>query len=298
MASFQHRLFVLALQLTRRKAKLANLGAFRASISQDRKKGPDRPSTDIQRRVSLHHEWRNGLEIYTLSPKSSYVGKHVLYLHGGAYVRPITGYHWRMLAELVEQSGCTITVPLYPLAPEYQCKFTINHMQEVYHLARLRAIGNPLVLMGDSAGGGMALALCFALREQGVGLPEQLVLICPWVDLGMSNPDIPATEPSDPMLSYCSLATAGAWYAGSLSTEHAWVSPLRGDLSGLPPITIYVGTRDIVHHDSLIMVETVRKQGGRVDVHVGEDLIHVWPLLPIPEGRVARAELSCLLRMP
>lgn len=298
MASLQHRLFVLALQLTRRKTKHATADAFRNSISKDRQRGPARPSADMQHRINVHHEWRDGLEIYTLTPKSSDIGKHVLYLHGGAYVRSITSLHWRLLVQLVESSGCTITVPLYPLAPEYECTHAVNSMLEVYFMARLRAFGSPLNLMGDSAGGGMALALCFALREQGVELPEQLILICPWVDLSMSNPVIATTESWDPMLSYRSLVTAGAWYAGALSTSHVWASPLFGDFSGLPPITLYVGTRDIVHHDSLALVAVAKSQGVQVDVRVGEGLIHVWPLLPTPEGRVARAELTCLLIAP
>lgn len=298
MTSLRNQLLIFVLRLIKRKSGLAELLTSDYLLAQERLRGPDRPTTAMKQRIEVSHETFKGFELYTLKPKHTRPGKHVLYLHGGAYVRSITRHHWRFLQQLVEEQDCTISVPLYPLAPEYTCAHVVPLMLGVYGLARERAPGQSLVVMGDSAGGGLALALCFALRELNRSLPEKLILICPWVDLEMNNPAIAATEATDPMLSVHSLEKAGSVYGAALPVRHPWASPLHGDFSGLPDITLFAATRDIVHHDSLDLATAARAQGVNVDVRIGQGMIHVWPLLPIPEGRAARAAIAQVLHTP
>lgn len=296
MTSLHNHLLIFILRLMNRKRGLSALLSSDTLLAQERQRGPDRPTANMQQRIDVSLESFKGFELYTLKPKNPRPGNHVLYLHGGAYVRAITQYHWRLLQQMVEEQGCTISVPLYPLAPEHTCAHAVPFALGVYGLAQERAAGQSLVVMGDSAGGGLALALCFALSELQRPQPRHLILICPWVDVEMNNPAIAATEPSDPMLSRHSLKQAGRSWAGALPLTHAWANPLHGDFHGLPDITLYAATRDIVHHDSLALATAARKQGVNVDVRMGQGMIHVWPLLPIPEGRAARAEISQLLQ--
>ena len=271
-------------------------------IAQVRQTGPHQPHPAMHKRLLVQHSLLAGQSVYTVSPPSPpHPGEgSILYLHGGAYVRPITRFHWNLIEELVHLTGCTITVPLYPLAPEHTCQQTMGFVSAIYEqlLAQSPEAAPAMTLMGDSAGGGLALALTTALRDQGTPLPSQLILITPWVDVNSAHPMLAQTARRDPMLAIDGAREAGRLYAGSLPTEHPWVSPIHACLHGLPPTTIWVGTRDLSHHDAVDLAHKARSQGSAVDLKLGPDMLHVWPLLPIPEGRRARAEMADLIRNP
>jgi acetyl esterase/lipase len=243
--------------------------------------------------VVIEREIVNNIEVYRLSPRvKSPRAVPVLYLHGGAYIRPITSFHWRFLRSIVQQTGCTFTVPLYPLAPEANCAQTVDAVTNVYRRECARAGLESVAVMGDSAGGGLALALCYALRQKAIRLPRSLVLICPWLDVTMTNPSIALTEKSDPMLAVVGTREAGRLYAGDLDLRHCYVSPLYGEPGDLPPVLLFAGTNDIAHHDALLFAEKARIAGSLVDLQIGQGMIHVWPILPIPEGKEARAKIA------
>lgn len=249
------------------------------------------------RRMRVEHQTVDGIEIYRLSPRVPQpLEQHVLYLHGGAYIRPITSHHWRFIQALVEQAGCTITVPLYPLAPEATCKRAVAAVTELYKRTCAEVGVASFDVIGDSAGGGMALALCYALREDAAPLPRSLVLICPWLDVTLTNPSIAPNEKNDPMLATLGLKEVGRLYAGDLGSEHCYVSPIHGDLRGLPPTLLFAGTRDIAHYDELLFAEKATAAGVEVDLQMGQEMIHVWPILPIPEGKKALEKIVQYLR--
>ena len=297
MPSFQSRLLVGLLRLTRRKRIYSSAQSVLNGIAQVRQQGPARPSARMMSRLDVQHQVVDGIEVYRLAPKAtSTATRHLLYLHGGAYIRPITVHHWRFLQALVEAEGYTITVPLYPLAPEATCTQAVEAAVAVYqHTCSAEQVAS-LSVMGDSAGGGLALALCYALRERGERLPASLVLICPWLDVRMTHPAIAAHEQHDPMLAAVGLKEAGRLYAGDLPADHPYVSPIKGELAGLPPTLLFAGTRDIACHDELQFVELTRAAGVQVELQLGEGLIHVWPILPIPEGKAARQVIARHLR--
>lgn len=296
MPSIQSQLLIALLRITRRKRIYSSVQSVLEGIRKVRKQGPARPSNNMLRSLEVQHQTLDGIELYQLSPRTPQAAaRHLLYLHGGAYIRPITSHHWRFLQRLVEQTGCTITVPLYPLAPEASCKQAVDAVVRVYkHLCTTTDTGS-LTLAGDSAGGGLSLALCYALREKGLPLPAQLVLICPWLDVSMQHPAITTSEKHDPMLAAIGLKEAGRLYAGDLSVEHSHVSPIHGNLQSLPPTLLFAGTRDIAHYDALLFADKMRAAGVPVDLQIGEGMIHVWPILPIPEGKKAlELIVSCL----
>lgn len=115
------------------------------------------------------------------------------------------------------------------------------------------------------------------------------------MDVTLSNELISKTEKSDPMLSARGLRAAGMMYAGDLGTDHNYVSPINGDPENLPPILIFAGTRDIIHHDAINFCEKTLALGGEVQLHIGRGMIHVWPILPIPEAKQAMDKIACFL---
>lgn len=211
----------------------------------------------------------------------------VVYLHGGAYVAEMHAVHWAMVAQLAGQ-GWEVQVPHYGLAP--------GHGPEEGHRlvhAVLAGIEGPVYLMGDSAGGGLALAATQTWLAAGGAPPRGLTLLAPWLDLAMRNPEIDLIEPDDPWLQRPGLhACAEAW-AGDLSMDDPRVSPLFGHLEGLPSVDLYVGTRDISLADARLLADKV--PGLRL--HEEPGAVHVYPLLPVvPEGRRARAEILARVR--
>lgn len=294
--SFRSCALIAYLLLIRRKSVYGSLDKVLKSFRKSREQGPARPTIKMHKKISIELQIVDGIEVYRLAPKNAQANaKHIFYLHGGAYVWPITFQHWRFLQTLVERYGYIIIVPLYPLAPETKCKIVIFRMLSIYKLACFNARCHAMNVMGDSAGGGLAVALCYALTDIGCIQPTKLVLICPWMDVTLSNELISRTEKSDPMLCARGLRAAGMMYAGGLGTDHDYVSPINGNPENLPPILIFAGTRDIAHHDAINFFEKTLALGGEVQLHIGRGMIHVWPIFPIPEAKQAMEKIACFL---
>ncbi|HVO23471.1 MAG TPA: alpha/beta hydrolase [Candidatus Margulisiibacteriota bacterium] len=285
------------LRVTRRRRIYSSVAGLMAGIEATRRAGPARPPSALLRTVNVEAERVGACEVYTLRPRSQSSGQVVLYLHGGAYCRPITPQHWSFLRWLVADEGCTVVVPLYPLAPENQCLETVGAVREVHEklIERHKRVD---AFVGDSAGAGLCLALCQDLGEAGRPLPGRIVLITPWVDATLTHASIAGTERRDPMLAIHGIREAGRLYAGSLGAEHPWVSPLRADLRGLPPMQVLAGTDDILHHDAMAFADKARAAGCAIELHLADGMVHAWPLLPVPEARLARQAIGKFLKEP
>jgi acetyl esterase/lipase len=210
----------------------------------------------------------------------------VLYLHGGGYVTEITVQHWSLIADIATTTGRPVHVPIYGLAPDHDATDAHAFLQEV--LADHAAQG-PVHLAGDSAGGGLALAVTQRWIANGGTPPVGLTLISPWLDATGTNPAIPHVAPHDPWLGVEALHHIAEVWAGPLDVADPRVSPIYGDLSTLPPIDLYVGTRDILQPDCAQLRD--RAPAAPVSYTEQPGALHVYPLLPTPEGRQARAQL-------
>lgn len=295
MPSLRHHALVLLLHAMRRRRIYASAESLQRGIAQVRSSGaaaPPAPSAalSVQRRELAGHP------VFTLAPaRPVRAPRPVLYLHGGGYVRPITPQHWGFLNWLVRTSGCEVTVPLYPLAPESTCTDTLAWVRAVHAQLAMRHAPEAIHFMGDSAGGGLALALAQTLRDAGQPSAAQMVLITPWVDVAVPHPAAVRTAQRDPMLALAGVREAGRLYAGALPLDHPAVSPAWGDVAGLPPMALFVATRDMLGHDALDFAQRVRQTGGALELHLGQGLVHAWPLLPVPEARVARSAIALRL---
>lgn len=248
----------------------------------ERPKRSSEPPARVLRGLDVRREQVHGRPVHVLSPAGGPRTRGtVVYLHGGAYVSTIVRQHWALVAEVVREVGCEVRVPLYGLAPDHHAPEAIALVRAVLDGAR-----GPTYLLGDSAGGGLALATTQRVVEDGGTAPAGLTLVAPWLDLGLRNPEIPAIQPHDPWLSLPGLRPLAAAWADGLSYDDPRVSPLFGRLDGLPPIALHVGTRDITLADCRELRD--RAPSGGLTVHEVPGAVHVHPLLPVPEGRVAR----------
>ncbi|WP_416052526.1 alpha/beta hydrolase fold domain-containing protein [Cupriavidus basilensis] len=291
MPSIQCRLWRLALRLVRRKQRFSSAQALHEEIRRRRKIGRANPTARLLARHAVSMEPVAGVEVYTVRPRGNDSGRQILYLHGGGYVFDIVSQHWDFIGKLVDALGATVTVPIYPLAPEHTHREVFAGLLPLYdQLVR----GNPpasLTVMGDSAGGGMALALTQVARDTGRALPGRLVLLSPFLDATGSNPAIDVLEPLDPMLSKLGGIECGRVYAGGDPVTLAQVSPIYGSLRGLPPVTLFIGTHDVLLPDCRAYRALAQEQGLPLRYYEYEGMFHVWMLLPMPESNAAFAQI-------
>lgn len=213
----------------------------------------------------------------------------VLYFHGGAYTvgsAPLfRDFTWRIGAAA---RACVLYID-YRLAPEHPFPAAVEDAATAYRWLAGRLDPGRIALMGDSAGGGLALATLHKLRDEGFPLPAAAVAISPWTDLALTGPSLQSNAEADPMLEVAHLpALANAYLAGA-DPRLPYASPLYGDAAGLPPTLIQVGSDEILRDDSVRMAEKLRAAGCDVEIEVWPRMPHAWHLYAriIPEGRRA-----------
>lgn len=294
MPSVRSRLLIAYLRIARRKQTFLDTVKFDQSIrrSQRAKTGP--PPKQVRRRHRVEYFEVHGFDCYSIEPSDGAGDTQVLYLHGGAYVHSAETEHWTFAGKLVEALGCRVVLPLYPLAPGYQYDETLSMVRAVYD--RCIADASDRVVMGDSAGGALAVTLARGLRDEGGPVPANLVLISPWLDITMADPAVPILDQRDPYLSTPGLLEAGSLYAGELDPHDERVSPIYGRFDGLGRISVFVGTRDVLLRDSRRLRDIAENHGLPIDYHEYRDMIHGWVLMPLPEGRQARHQIYDILR--
>ena len=252
---------------------------------------------EVEFTVSVKPVARGGQPGYILNEGASRV---VFYFPGGSYIDQPRAIHWRFLNDLAEQAGVCIVVPIYAKLPDTDAQTSYEKL-EAFYLACLEEDGpwEEILFMGDSAGGGMALSFAMQLRDAGTDGPDRLVLICPWVDVTLTNPAIPDYEKKDRMLDSEQLRHLGALWAGSLSPEDPVVSPLYGRFDGLGKTTLITTTGELLYPDILALYEAMQAQGADVDLIEQPGMFHVWPLYVgynVPETEATFAEIVSLLR--
>jgi len=262
------------------------------------KRGPEAaPFPRVLHRVAVVTETTvEGQRVVRITPRRGATGAHLIWTCGGAYVYPALRTHWALLARLVRASGVTVTVPLYGLAPEQDVDDAVRLLDAVHD--GLRAEGADVVhLGGDSAGGALALAQAMRHRDTGRPAASSVLLVSPWLDATLSDPEVPWLAELDPMLGRDGLVVAGAWWAGDRDRRDPLVSPLFGDLAGLPPVFTYQGDRDLFVADAKELARRLARVDGRGELRVYRGAFHVFVGAPwTREARRATAHLAGVLR--
>lgn len=301
MPSRRHQLLAWVVPRLRRSRELDSVEAERARIERWHKTLdpalPTRAVRGFEKKFIVVTELVDDrIPAYVLSPRHREPERTVFYLHGGGYVAGIDPFHVRYAARLATALNARVVVPDYPLAPEHT--WTDSHDALADLAARWAKDSDELVLAGDSAGGGYALALAQTLRDRGGPQAERLLLISPWVDLTTSTPETAAFSEPDPWLFLGKLTAYAGWWAGAPADlgRHE-VSPALGDLAGLPKALMFCGTRDTLAPGCRLLARRAAEAGWDLTYVERPGLIHVYPLLPfIPEADEAWAETLEFLR--
>ena len=209
----------------------------------------------------------------------------IMYLHGGGYVLGSPATHRNLTGYLSQAAGIRVLAVDYRLAPEHPHPAAVDDAVTAYRwLLASGLTPERVMLAGDSAGGGLALATMLALRESSAPLPAAAALLSPWVDLALLGESMDVKGEVDPMLSRAMLQRMADAYLAGRAPSTDLASPLYADLTGLPPLLVQVGTAEVLLADALRLAERARDAGVTVELEEYPDLIHVFqwfvPLLP------------------
>ncbi len=221
----------------------------------------------------------------------------LLYFHGGAYTMYVRT-HDRLLVAVCLSAGCSTYVPDYRLAPEHPFPAALEDALQAYvGLVKMGVDPDRLVVGGDSAGAGLALALMHRLREENLPLPRLALLISPWIDLACSGCSMDVNDSVDWINRKVSLQMA-AYYLPDGDLRHPHASPLFSDLSGLPPLYIQAGEGEVLYDQIMDLARRARAQGVQVDVETWPDMCHEFQAFDrfVPQSRTALRRMGEMLR--
>ncbi len=233
----------------------------------------------VPKGISLKTDTIRGIKSEWILPIEADPAKLILYIHGGGYVSGSCNDHRGFVAKLAHSIGFNHLLYEYRLAPEYPFPAAVDDSMTVYRYLTEEKGYKPenIILMGESAGGGLVLSLLLALKQEGISMPAAAVSISPWTDLTCSGESYRTRNRR-------SLAPTNSWfvfskhYVGSSDPMNPLISPLFGNHEGLPPIYINSGTDDELFDDGKSFYLKAREKGVNIQFKAGEGMVHCYPL--------------------
>lgn len=271
------------LSLAERRARMEEIG--------DRFPAPPEATVEPVEIAGRPAEWVHGA--------GADLGRVMLYVHGGGYVQGTLATHRNMVYEIAKSFGGRVLNLDYRLAPEHPFPAAVDDTVAAWRaLLDLGVDPAKASFGGDSAGGGLVVAALMAVRDQGLAAPACGCCISPWTDLVGLGQSMTTKADVDPMVNRAALDFFADLYAGDADKRTPLISPLFGDLSGLPPLLVQVGTAETLLDDSRRLVERARFAGVAVDYTEWPGMPHIWhifcPLLR--QSRDAIQEMGAYVR--
>jgi acetyl esterase/lipase len=223
--------------------------------------------------------------------------RYILYFHGGGYVVGTAPLFRDFMWRVGKAARACVLYFDYRLAPEHPFPAAIEDASKIYAWLTQRIDPARIAFLGDSAGGGLALATLHKVRDEGGKLPGAAVAISPWTDLALTGSSLKLNAKADPMMDVERLPTFAQYYLGNADPRHPYASPLYGEAAGLPPVLIHVGSDEILRDDGVRMAEKLREAGGHIELEVWSRMPHAWHHYAriIPEGRQAIERIGAFL---
>jgi monoterpene epsilon-lactone hydrolase len=245
---------------------------------------------NLPKGIQAVKELAGGVPAEWLIPPCVSTGKVVLYLHGGSYVAGSINSHRSLAANIAVASKARVLIIDYRLAPEHPYPAAVEDAVTAYRwLISNHVDPSHLAVAGDSAGGGLALALLVSLRDGNVPLPAACVCLSPWTDLAFTGESWKSRAAVDLILHAHKEHKFARMYLGRIKPQEPLASPLYADLKGLPPLLVQVGTYEVLLSDSRGLVGRAQQAGVNAVIDEWEKMQHEWQFAAsfIPEGRRA-----------
>ncbi len=234
----------------------------------------------IKEELNIEIEEKYGRNVYIIEPENrEEIENVIIYFHGGSYIAEANQNHWDFIQKVAIDTNSVVVFPDYPLAPKYTYKDVEEMAVGIYEsvVEELTKWGNEveLIVMGDSAGGGIALALSQTIEKTEIKHPDKTILISPWLDTKLDNPKIVEVQVIDTQLNSELLKIAGVLYSRNDESSE-WVNPIEGDILGIDDIIIFSGTNDILYPDVEELKVKSDEIGADVTVNTYNGAKHIW----------------------
>lgn len=239
-----------------------------------------------------------GVRCRQLTPSawSQNKGPCIQYAYGGGYIAGSTYEDLIITAPLAEHSAARVVMVDYRLSPEHPYPEPQQDMRRVYPVLLDVYGAARMVVSGESAGGNQALGLLHHIRDNGLMMPACAALLSPWCDLANQGDSHRVNDGRDPSLNNEWVDLAASWHANGQALDDPGISPLHGDMDGLPPIIITTGSRDLLMSQCLRLAQRLRAAGVDCDLRVWEGLWHVFEFYPMPEAGQSIAEIAAFIK--
>lgn len=272
------------------KGRWQSAEALRKRIQVTRQSPVDyKPPQRFRTQFIVEERISGGFPVFEISPKSETPTQaRIMYIHGGAFMFEIQPTHWELVAVLAERLQAVVTVPIYPLAPEHKMDKIYAMLQPLYDEMAASRDDSPFWVMGDSAGGCLSIGLTMEALKAKKPAASRVVPITPCVDGTFTNSEAHEVAKVDPWLDMPGVVENVELIRGDWTADDPRLSPLFGDVEGLPPMLVFVAQNDLLTPDTKRLVEKAQATGREVTLVEGEGMMHVWPLLPFQEGIDAR----------
>jgi monoterpene epsilon-lactone hydrolase len=234
-----------------------------------------------------------GVPTERLSPDDTKGQQALLFFHSGGYTSGTAADHAALTAHLALAAGAVGYLPEYRRAPEYRFPAAVDDAIDSYRgLLEAGCPAEEIVLAGDSAGGGMAVAVAQQAPTRGLPKPAGIYVLSPWVDLTVTNASYDLRGPHDPMLSRTALADMAHAYLNGADARNPLASPVFGDFSRFPPLLIHVGADEVLLDDASALAVAASRTGTDVTLRVWATMIHMFPWFSseLQTGRAAIEE--------
>lgn len=242
----------------------------------------------------LHLVEAGSVPLHWISVRRRYVDWVILYLHGGAYATGSPLTHLALMARIAKLTGLQVVAPEYRLAPEHPAPAAFEDVLAAHAVLIAKGCAvDRIILAGDSAGGGLALAVLAELCACGLR-PAGLFAFSPWTDLALGGDSLVRNAASEVFLPAARLLFAVDLVRGAVSASDPRLSPVHAVFNRAPPVVLQVGTAEILLDDSRRMADVLRQAGGDVTLSEWPDCPHVWQMLDgyVPEARAALVEVA------
>jgi monoterpene epsilon-lactone hydrolase len=240
-----------------------------------------------------------GVPAHWLDAPGADTGRVLLFLHGGGFRLGSLRSHGELAARLGRASGMRVLFPEYRLAPEHPFPAAIDDVLAAWRWLRTGQdlSAGSMAVAGDSAGGGLAVALLVALRDAGEALPAAAALMSPHVDLTSSGASMTERADQDPVLTPAMIRQFASDYLAGADPETPLASPLFASLAGLPPLLVQAGTAELLLSDSERLARAAAEARVDVTLQIGEGLPHAYQImLGTPEAAEATDQIGKFLR--
>lgn len=215
----------------------------------------------------------------------------IFYLHGGAFVHGLSNMHYQLFKQIIDKTDCALCVPDYPLVPHADVEDIYTCIENAYGILKEKALHNQVILMGDSAGGCLALGLAERLYQRFDQIQHPLILVSPWLDLTMANGKLEDLKEKDVILNPKTLKDIAHMYANTHDLSHPNISPVYGAFKGVSHVSLWVGTHEIFYADAMLLKEKLGSRQDILNLYIYEDMLHTWIFFGIEESKKAIHEI-------